>query len=144
MKKVDAFIALCLIALGGGAYYTASTEYAEGTEVAPMIYAAGLIALSLVLLISSLLRKSAESKEPGLKTGRLLGVLGFIAAYIALIYYAGFYVATEAFLVLFMIVMKATTPVKSVVISTVITALLYLFFCRVLLVPTPAGMIGLI
>ena len=40
-----------------------------------------------------------------------------------------------------MIAMKATTPVKAVIISSVVVGLLYLFFSVVLLVPTPRGLL---
>ncbi len=141
MKKADIFISLCLIALGSSAYYVASSEYNEGTQYAPILYSVGLIILALILLASSLLKKKTENGGQARPQSllRLLTVLGFIAAYIALIHYAGFYVSTELFLVLFMIAMKATTPLKSVLIATVVVGLLYLFFNVVLMVPTPSG-----
>ena len=141
MKKADITISVLLIALGCGAFWVASTEYGDGTQYTPMIYSAALIALSLVLLLVALFRKdrAGDGSKPQ-SISRLLTVLGFIAAYIALIYYLGFYAATEIFLVSFMIAMKATTPVKAVLISTVVTGLLYLFFSVVLLVPTPRGL----
>ncbi len=142
MKKADIIISLLLIALGCGAFYVASTEYSDGTQYTPMIYSAGLAVLSLVLLLTALFRKERQSDQPKPQSvSRLLSVLGFIAAYIALIYYLGFYAATEIFLVSFMIAMKATTPLKAVIISTVVTGLLYLFFSVVLLVPTPRGLL---
>ena len=141
MKKADIIISLLLIALGCGAFYVASTEYSDGTQYTPMIYSAGLTALSLVLLLTALFRKERQGDQPKPQSvSRLLSVLGFIAAYIALIYYLGFYAATEIFLVSFMIAMKATTPLKAVIISSVVTGLLYLFFSVVLLVPTPRGL----
>ncbi len=142
MKKADIIISLLLIALGCGAFYVASTEYSDGTQYTPMIYSAGLAALSLVLLLTALFRKERQGDQPKPQSvSRLLSVLGFIAAYIALIYYLGFYAATEIFLVSFMIAMKATTPLKAAIISTVVTGLLYLFFSVVLLVPTPRGLL---
>jgi DMSO/TMAO reductase YedYZ heme-binding membrane subunit len=142
VKKADIIISLLLIALGCGAFYVASTEYSDGTQYTPMIYSAGLAALSLVLLLTALFRKERQSDQPKPQSvSRLLSVLGFIAAYIALIYYLGFYAATEIFLVSFMIAMKATTPLKAVIISSVVTGLLYLFFSVVLLVPTPRGLL---
>ncbi len=142
MKKADIIISLLLIALGCGAFYVASTEYSDGTQYTPMIYSAGLAALSLVLLLTALFRKDRQGDQPKPQSvSRLLSVLGFIAAYIALIYYLGFYAATEIFLVSFMIAMKATTPLKAVIISSVVTGLLYLFFSVVLLVPTPRGLL---
>ena len=142
MKKADIIISLLLIALGCGAFYVASTEYSDGTQYTPMIYSAGLTALSLVLLLTALFRKERQGDQPKPQSvSRLLSVLGFIAAYIALIYYLGFYAATEIFLVSFMIAMKATTPLKAVIISSVVTGLLYLFFSVVLLVPTPRGLL---
>ena len=141
MKKADITISVLLIALGCGAFWVASTEYGDGTQYTPMIYSAALIALSLVLLLVALFRKDRAGDGPKPQSiSRLLTVLGFIAAYIALIYYLGFYTATEIFLVSFMIAMKATTPVKAVLISTVVTGLLYLFFSVVLLVPPPRGL----
>ena len=103
-----------------------------------------MIALSLVLLLTSLFRSSDANAKGAPKpqsAARLLAVIGFIAAYIALINYLGFFAATEIFLVSFMIAMKATTPVKAVIISTVVTGLLYLFFSVVLMVPTPRGLL---
>ena len=142
MKKADIIISLLLIALGCGAFYVASTEYSDGTQYTPMIYSAGLAVLSLVLLLTALFRKERQGDQPKPQSvSRLLSVLGFIAAYIALIHYLGFYAATEIFLVSFMIAMKATTPLKAVIISTVVTGLLYLFFSVVLLVPTPRGLL---
>ena len=142
MKKADITISLLLIALGCGAFYVANAEYADGTQYTPMIYSAALVALSLVLLLTSLLRKApAAAPAKAQKVSRLLTVLGFIAAYIALIHYLGFYSATEIFLISFMIAMKATTPVKAVIISSVVVGLLYLFFSVVLLVPTPRGLL---
>lgn len=140
MKKSDAVVSLGLIALGAGAYYTAYTEYSEGTQYSPMIYSAGLIILSLILLFTSFHRKKDEEQAPAQSVGRLLTVLGMIAAYIALINYAGFYVSTLAFLLVFMLVMRATSSVKAVLISVIVTGLLYFFFSRVLLIPTPHGM----
>lgn len=145
-RKADIIVAVTLMLVSAAAFCTARTEYGDGTEVAPMLYSAMLGLLSLILFLTSLMRRrllsdDGKNADDGAFSGRFLAVVGAIAAYIGAISFIGFYVSTGVFLMLFMTVSKAASPAKSAAISLVLTVLLYAFFSAALKVPTPHGIL---
>jgi len=129
-KRAIPPLVLGLLAVG---YMIIATGFGDPTSMAaPLLYGGALLGLSIVVLAVSFIPGTAPGKRPGRTArheddafpGRPTGLIFLLtAAFIALVFIAGFYVAIPLFLLLFLrFVSKASWP------GAVITAIVAMFF----------------
>jgi hypothetical protein len=122
-------------------------EISTAPGLLPMVISATLCILGMILIISAVREGSRISREDLKKAlGKLKSTESkrmVLICLIIVIYSFGllknvhFMLATFIYLTVFMLLFKATHPVKIVLISGVTAALIWFFFGRVALIPLP-------
>ncbi|MET3506461.1 tripartite tricarboxylate transporter TctB family protein [Halalkalibacter oceani] len=107
----------------------------------PVITAMIMLGLSLLLIIQTIRTKDKSLFNMNMKALKFPAILvGLLIIYSIMLEYVGFFLSTVMILTVTMIAFK-TRLVKSLIISVVITALLYVGFKLVLKVPLPEGIV---
>jgi len=145
VKKVDFFVGLALILLSAATWVTAGQFPTVGdTDVGagffPKLIAVVLILLSVVMMALSFRRQTQDGAEE-VSTSWSKIILGFVLtfAFLALIFFTGFYISAPIFLFVFMWLFGYRKPISVVVVAVIVTLFIYLVFEMVLRVPLPAG-----
>ncbi len=115
-----------------------------GSKFFPYFASAGLVLCGLGVTLSS---KNAGEDRPFLPEGgfkRLVMLLGVFVLYIVLLYVFGFLPASPVMLYAVTTLLAGETkvsPVKKLVFSVVMTAVVYLFFEKALSILLPSGIL---
>lgn len=141
MKKADLGVALLMFIVGFAALARA-LSYPVQTKMMPIIYSVALLILSFLLGVQTIRKGKTSEENITTAEGRLprvFLVMGIIFVYIASIQILGFYSSTILFLLLFMLLMRATSWGVATLVSMGTTGIIYLFFEILLNIPIPKG-----
>lgn len=136
-----------IVVIGIGLFFIANTLSFPNITLEPMgpafmprMYGAILIFLGLILAITTLKEKKKEENENEEKNMKyvLLSML-IVLTYVLLIPYFGFYIATLAFSVVFLIFSKVYNKIVLVSVPIGTVLLIYVFFDKILKVAIPLG-----
>ncbi len=148
MRVVNIIVAIVLILFG--CFYSYLTMHLPdrnlpntlGSSFMPWVLAICLFVLSILLLLQSLFKVSAEtcdyaiSKKEGTS---ILFLIVFVIVYIKAMEYFGFLLITPFFLVALMLTIGARKWKEVILTSTLVTFGIYLFFQKVFQIILPAG-----
>jgi len=123
-------------------------KLSERANAMPFVLEIFLIVTGIYMVIRGIRTKAAERGEEGeadINWVRAMVIVLATFVYVAGVIYIGFYVSTFVYLILgswYLNENGLTLPalMLSLIFSTAITAVLYLIFTVLLLVPTPAGL----
>lgn len=149
MKQANIVISLCLIAFTG--FYAVlitrlpdrNLPHTLGAAFMPWVLAGALLLLSLLLLFNSLaIKEDPDRQKAKLPLKELSGILGFvflIVAYITLLYYLGFVIASIFFMAALIFLSGSRKSLEIVFFSVATTVVIYLLFQKFFEVQLPAG-----
>jgi len=135
-RTVDAVIAVVLFVIGAVVIGESRRLGAEWTSDGPGAgYFPFYIGLILCISSAAILYQSVSPKSADKRTfvdreqlGRVLSVLVPVAVYVLAIVFLGLYVASAAYIALFMIVLGKYSPVRSVLLGVGVSAVFFLMF----------------
>jgi len=135
-RTVDAVIAVVLFVIGAVVIGESGRHGAEWTSHGPGAgYFPFYIGLILCISSAAILYQSVSPKSADKRTfvdreqlGRVLSVLVPVAVYVLAIVFLGLYVASAAYIALFMIVLGKYSPVRSVLLGVGVSAVFFLMF----------------
>ena len=145
MKKSDIGLVAFLYAVG--LFFLKFTfDLPEGAQAYPLFLITVLLGLTTLYLVVQLVKfVKTRSLEDDFKTSfsgfkplQFLGVFAACIAFLALIYWAGYYIAATVFLVGTMLFLRVK-PLFIVLATIVMMALVYVVFSWFLKVPLPVG-----
>ena len=148
MRTINIIIAIILILFG--VYYSYLTfalpdrnlPNTLGSSFMPWMLVSILFGLSLLLMINSLIKGSAERCDYHISPREGSGVVllaAIVIVYINSLTYLGFLLATPIFLAILMILTGARGWKEILLASVLITAGIYLFFQKIFQIILPAG-----
>lgn len=105
----------------------------------PRVISIGIIILSSVLMIQSIMKKSNEALPPIFSKLSLFGI-GFLAIYTALIYFIGYLAASFIAFTGYLIVLKIKKPMYYV-FSTIFVFFVYYLFSEIFFISLPQGVL---
>ena len=148
MKKVNIVIAVILILFGlFYAYLTINLPDRNlpntlGSSFMPWLLVSCLFGLSLLLLLQTIIKGSAETCDYQISIKEGAGIFWLSIIVIGYIYsldFIGFLLATPVFLAILMLLTGARSWKQIAVTSTAVTIGIYLFFQKVFQIILPAG-----
>ena len=134
---MDAIVALLVIAMGGivlqGSWSLGSRWTSDGPGSGYFPFYIGLILCiaGVGILYQALLGKKKRNAEIFVDSEQLKRVLSVLVpaiVYVLAVQFVGLYVASAAYIALFMIVLGKYSPVKSVITAVVVIAIFFLMF----------------
>lgn len=145
MKKMNIGVALFFIVIAGYVLYSAQSfpgeiDHVPGPGYFPKILSGILIALSLMLIVSS---RRVSSAPVGLfaKENTIVFIAAAITlAYFAVIYVFGFLIATPVYLIAIFRFFRMSSWRSAVLAAAITTAASYAVFTTVLEVQLPSGL----
>jgi hypothetical protein len=102
-----------------------------GPDSMPYIFAAALFVLSIFLIIEGYVKNTAAANKNPLGLKMILRVVllfGIIAAYILVVIYVSFVVATPLFIAVLLYLGESRKPVEIILTSVLVTAGVYILF----------------
>jgi hypothetical protein len=146
-RTAEVFVALLLLGVCAIFIYDSvrlGFSWREGEGPAPgyfPFYIASIMAVaSFINLLSALRGRGAGEVFVAVRPfGRVLAVLIPSIIYVWLIKYIGIYVASAAFISVFMVLVGRQNPLKAILIGIVVPLALFLMFEKWFLVPLPKG-----
>jgi len=146
MSKGERILGVVLILIGIAVSVNSYTALGfgsitqPGSGFFPLICGVGVTTLSAVWMFIS--RKSETKSEPLWKKGqwiRPITAVGIIGAYIALLELVGYVLSTITFVLLWQFLVEHEKWKKTIMISVIMTACMYILFVQLLAVPLPKG-----
>ncbi len=137
-------ISAAIILIISGIFWSEGSGLSEMGGFFPRIIIIVLALFSGIQLIQSLIKKNIEPAFAGVEAKRLIPMIIGVIAYVGAIILIGFALASLLFLAVFFKLLdntKKVSPVKSVVIASLITAVFYGVFNYAFLVPLPVGIV---
>jgi hypothetical protein len=137
LKKENTVIGILLIVLSVYyGYLTSQLQFRKaaqgiGPDSMPYIFAAALFVLSIFLIIEGYVKDgaAANSNPLGLKMIlRVAMLFGIIAAYVLVVIYVSFLVATPLFVAVLLYLGESRKPVEIILTSVLVTAGVYILF----------------
>ncbi|EGQ26565.1 YjbE family integral membrane protein [Sporosarcina newyorkensis 2681] len=146
MKRFDVAIGFVLLILSIIVLSIASQfPEGQGTDVGakffPSVYAYILTGLSVLLIISPVLKRKRDEEDVETSLGMKKAIIGMVGTFIYywLIQFFGFFISTVIFLGIMMWIFNYRKPVLIIVFSILISAVMYVGFAMLLNVPLPSG-----
>ena len=148
MRVVNIIVAIVLILFG--CFYSYLTMHLPdrnlpntlGSSFMPWVLAICLFVLSILLLLQSLFKVSAETCDYAISKKEGTGILFLVVlvvVYIKTMTFFGFLLITPFFLVALMLTIGARKWKEVILTSTLVTFGIYLFFQKVFQIILPAG-----
>lgn len=149
MKQANIVISIGLIAFTG--FYAVliarlpdrNLPHTLGAAFMPWVLAGALLLLSLLLLVTSLnIKEDPDRQKAKLPLKELSGILGFVflvVAYITLLYYLGFVIASIFFMAALIFLSGSRKALEIAFFSVATTVVIYLLFQKFFEVQLPAG-----
>jgi putative tricarboxylic transport membrane protein len=148
MRVVNIIVAIVLILFG--CFYSYLTMHLPdrnlpntlGSSFLPWVLAICLFVLSILLLLQSLIKVSAETCDYAISKKEGTGILFLVVlvvVYIKTMAFFGFLLVTPFFLVALMLTIGARKWKEVILTSTLVTFGIYLFFQKVFQIILPAG-----
>jgi len=150
MRLKNIVAALVLIALGAGYGYltaglpTRSLPNAPDPSFFPWVITGCLLLLSAILLVQGLTapRRARDDAVPALPLRAPIVFLVVFAAYVSLLSFAGFLVASVPFFAVLMVLYGERRWIAIGAASLLVPVIMALLFRHVLQVPLPAGVLA--
>lgn len=151
MNRTDTVVGVVLIALAALVFiHTAGYPQAQmavagmGPAFYPRLLAGGFLVFGLLLVIRAVREPATKATSFDARVLVMVGlVFALIVSYVAALHYLGFPLATLFFAVAFMRMLGLTSGLKVVLLSVLVTAILFTVFVVLLKMPLPSGvMIG--
>lgn len=145
MKKTDIGVVVFLYAVGLS-FLKFTLDLPEGAQAYPLFLIIMLLGLTTLYLVLQLIKLSKtreliddlKTSFEGFQPLQFFGVAAACVAFLALIYWAGYYIASLIFMVGTMLFLRVK-PLYIVAATAVMMALVYVVFSWFLKVPLPAG-----
>jgi len=148
MRIANITIAIILIIFGGFySYFTAALPDRNlpntlGSSFMPWVLVTCLYVLSILLLVQTIFKGSAETCDYAISKKEGAGILFLVViviTYIKAMSFFGFLLTTPIFLAVLMLITGARKWKEVVLTSTLVTFGIYLFFQKVFQIILPAG-----
>lgn len=134
--NADRIIALICMLIGSVFYYQ-SYSYPDESTIYVRFILLVLMVLSVLLFTNS--KKYVKKDSKVLLSKNIVVTVAMIIAYVVIMPIVGYYIATFAFLVMFMWIYNHKGIVKYLMIATVFSISVYLFFQKLLTIWFPKG-----
>ncbi len=148
MRRINIIVSIWLLVFTGFYAFmivrlpSRDLPHTLGAAFVPWVLASVLAALSLILLVSTIVSRQDDSKVV-MPIRELLGIAGLlvlIALYVKLMHYVGFIATSLVFLAVLTVVAGSRKPFGILVFSITTTTIVYLLFQKFFGVQLPAGL----
>lgn len=148
MKNLEVYISLFFILFGAVIFSQASSmkyygEYGPGPGLLPMWISGIMMALAVINLVSAFKRDNTHFSDllpKGTSLINLLSSIGSFALFIIIVPYAGFVLSSLS--MLFILFSRGYSWKKSIVLSALVTGIVFIIFSAVLSIPLPVNEFG--
>lgn len=148
MKNLEVWISLCFILFGAIFFKIASSmqyysEYGPGPGLLPMWISGILVVLAIVNLVSAFKRNNtlfSDLLPKGTSLINLCSSIGAFALFIIIVPYVGF--VLTSMIMLFILFSRGYSWKMSIVLSALVTGVVFFVFNSVLSIPLPVNEFG--
>lgn len=150
VKKIDIWVGSCLSVLSVAIFLFARTYKGSGVStygpnVFPQFLAVMLFITSIMLIVNAVKGKSQTDLEGINLAGfiRTAITVGISIAYLIIMQFIGFFVATVIFLYTMITYLGQKSLITRIISSAAVSIIVYLIFKDFLKIPLPTGYLGL-
>lgn len=148
MKNLEVYISLLFILFGAVIFSLASSmnyygEYGPGPGLLPVWISGIMVALAVVNLFAALKKNNTHFSDlipKGTSLINLLSCVGSFALFIIIVPYAGF--VLSSLIMLFILFSRGYSKKKSIVLSLLVTGIVFFVFSSVLSISLPVNQFG--